>query len=132
MTFLAPLVKGPTEPCVLRHLRTGIALASTIEPAFDPLGRKRGLLGRSGIEPGVAMILAPCAAVHTFFMRFPIDVIFVRRDGTVMKVSGTVKPWRIAIGWGAFAAIECRAGTAAHAGIRRGDALSIELFSICP
>ena len=72
------------------------------------------------------MVLAPCAAVHTFFMRFPIDVVFVRRNGTVEKVVQNVKPWRIAFAPRAFAVIELAGGATAISGTKRGDRLRVE------
>ena len=74
--------------------------------------RNRGLLGHRSFPRGVALVLAPCSAIHTWFMRFPIDVIFANRDGVVVKVCRNVRPWRIAFAWGAFAAIEFAAGEA--------------------
>ena len=122
--FLSPLVGGSSKTLRLRNERTGLALASSIESAFDSATRRRGLLGRDALDPDAALVLAPCSGIHTFFMRFPIDVLFVRRDGVVAKVCGSMKPWRIAIAFGALAVIELRAGAAA--GIERGDVLTID------
>jgi uncharacterized membrane protein (UPF0127 family) len=69
------------------------------------------------------LILAPCAAIHTCFMQFPIDVVFARRDGQILKVCSGVKPWRAAGSLGAFAAIELAAG--AVFAVRRGHRLEI-------
>ncbi len=85
-------------------------LAAHVEPAFDSKARRRGLLGRDAVPENYAMIIAPCGSVHTFFMRMPIDVIFVSRDGTVVKTCRSVKPWRIAGALRAFATIEAAAG----------------------
>jgi len=100
-------------------------MASTLEPAFDSTARRHGLLRRDRIEPGRAIVLAPCAAIHTLFMRFPIDVVFVAKDGTVAKVCASVKPWRTAIAFGAFAAIEIAAGGADESGTAVGDRLRL-------
>jgi len=124
--FLAALFAQPNVPQVLRNERTGLTLATTLEPAFDPPSRRRGLLGREGLDPGVAVILAPCSAIHTLFMRFPIDVVFVRRDGVVTKVCPGVKPWRAAVALAAFAAIELSVGTAAGNGTQPGDRLCLD------
>jgi uncharacterized membrane protein (UPF0127 family) len=102
-------------------------LATVIEPAFESGRRRRGLLGRTGLDPGVSMILAPCGSVHTCFMHFPIDVLFVRRDGTIVKICQRLKPWRAAFAWGAFAAIEFSAGVVARGDVKRGDSLVVEL-----
>ena len=126
MNFLAPLLDAPEHAYVLRNERTGILLATAIEPAFESERRRRGLLGRTGLDPGVAMILAPCGSVHTFFMHFPIDVIFVGRDGIIVKICQCLKPWRTAFAWGAFAAIEFSAGVAAREDVKRGDSLVVQ------
>jgi len=69
------------------------------------------------------MVIAPCSSVHTFFMQFPIDVIFVRRDGRIRKIAANVAPWRLAGSIGAFAVIELAAGAAQAARVERGQTL---------
>jgi uncharacterized membrane protein (UPF0127 family) len=123
-TFLDPLVGMSPVPLVLRNRRNGQLLASTLEPAFDPKRRNKGLLGRDHIEAGSALIIAPCSSIHMFFMKFPIDVIFAAKDGRVLKIR-QVRPWRIAMKPGAFTAIELPAGAAALADTRPGDRLEI-------
>jgi len=105
--------------------RAGV-VATMIEAAFASATRRRGLLGREALAPGAALILAPCSAIHTFFMRFPIDVVFTARDGAVTRVCRQVAPWRIRAAFGAFAAVELPAG-GAHA-VDRGDRLRLEDF----
>jgi uncharacterized membrane protein (UPF0127 family) len=63
--------------------------------------------------------------VHTFGMRFSIDVIFAARDGRVMKIARDVSPRRLAVAWGAFAAIEMAAGEAARRDVAVGDIVEI-------
>jgi hypothetical protein len=120
-TFLSPILTGSAESYVLQNSRTGLVIAGVIEPAFESKTRNRGLLGRAGLDEGSALILAPCSSVHTFFMRFAIDVLFVARDGRVLKVYSTLPAWRIAFALRAFAAIELPAGTAAAFDTRSGD-----------
>jgi uncharacterized membrane protein (UPF0127 family) len=100
-------------------------LAARLEPAFDSATRNKGLLGRAGLEPGGGLVIAPCSSVHTFFMRFPIDVLFAARDGRVVKIRHAVRPWRLALALGAFCVIELPAGTAARCETRPGDRLEI-------
>jgi uncharacterized protein len=123
--FLSPMVAKPDACFRLENERTGGTVASTLEPAFDSLTRRHGLLRRDRLDPGVAIVLAPCAAIHTFFMRFPIDVVFVAKDGTIVKVCSNVRPWRAAIAFGAFAAIELAAGGADASGAAAGDRLRL-------
>ena len=66
---------------------------------------------------------APCTAVHTWFMRFPIDVLFVSKGGVIRKVRNAVHPWRFAIAWRAYAVIELPAGAAGDC--RPGDLVEV-------
>lgn len=107
--FLHDLLRDPDAPWKLRNVSTDAVVASTLLPAFDRRRRNEGLLGRDALGPGVALILAPCSGVHTWFMRFPIDIVFVARGGRVLKVRRSVAPWRLAARPGAFAVIELAA-----------------------
>jgi uncharacterized membrane protein (UPF0127 family) len=107
----------------LTNERTGEPLATTLEIAMDSRQRKKGLLGRDNLEPGHAFVIAPCQGVHTFGMRFPIDVIAVTRDGTVVKTRTNVRPNRIVLAWSAFAIIELRANSLCAAAPLVGDRL---------
>jgi uncharacterized protein len=123
--FLNPLFDHDPSELALWNSRTGGRVARALEPAFGSAERRRGLLGRDGLADGAAVVIAPCTAVHTFFMRFPIDVIFAARDGRVVKVVARVRPWRVAVALGGFAAIELPAGTADRRDVRPGDVLRV-------
>src|SRR5687768_12329149 len=111
--FLQPLLKRtPGDPLRLRNVRSGLSIATTIETAFESADRKKGLLGRDGLAPGQALVIAPTNLVHTFAMRFPIDILFMARDGRVLKVRRAVPARRIAGSWRAFAVVELAAGQA--------------------
>jgi uncharacterized protein len=86
--------------------------------------RLGGLLIRPRLAPGQALVLAPCSSVHTLFMRYAIDVVFVNRAGLVLKVVHQLGPWRAAWCWGACAAIELAAGQAQARGITAGGRIS--------
>ncbi len=75
--------------------RTNGTVASVVEFAVTRTERRRGLLGRNGLDLSAALMLAPCPAVHTAFMRFAIDVVFVDREGRVRKIVRGLAPWRI-------------------------------------
>lgn len=126
MMFLAPLLDRAPDRLVVRNSRDGTMVASAVEAAFDSKSRRKGLLGRSRLEEGRALVLAPCNAVHMFFMRFPIDVLFVTQEGVVVKIVRELAPWRLSASLRAFATIELAAGAAARAGIRVGDRLTVE------
>jgi len=123
--FLAPLLRRQSDFLALVNSRSGQRLADSLTGAFDSASRRTGLLGRSGLEQGQALIIAPTSAIHTFFMRFAIDVAFVRRDGRVVGIRHAMKPWRIALALGAYAAIELPAGTLAGSDTVRGDVLVV-------
>jgi uncharacterized membrane protein (UPF0127 family) len=90
--------------------RTNSTVASIVELAVTRADRKRGLLGRPGLDASAAMMLAPCPAVHTAFMQFTIDVVFVDRDGRIRKIVRGLAPWRMSASLGAYAAIEFTSG----------------------
>lgn len=124
--FLSPLLSHPDMPHHLVNVGRGTVLATRIEAAFDSATRNRGLLGRSGIPAGSAMVIAPSNSVHMFFMRFPLDIVFVAKDGTVVKVRQNVRPWRIAAAWRAFAVVEGPVGMIEQTGTRPGDTLAVQ------
>jgi uncharacterized membrane protein (UPF0127 family) len=70
------------------------------------------------------MLINASPSVHTFFMRFPIDVVFLDKDKTIVRIAHSVRPWRTAGARGAAAALELPAGTAAERGLAAGDTLS--------
>ena len=124
--FLQPLLRRRTDVRpALRNTRSGLTVATSLETAFASADRRKGLLGREGLAPGQAMVIAPTNLVHTFAMRFPIDIVFMARDGRVLKVRPNVPPKRIAGALGAFAVVELAGGQAAASDTRRGDILEV-------
>ena len=104
---------------------TGVPLATSVEAAFDSASRKRGLLGRDELARRHAIVIAPSNAIHTFFMRFAIDVIFATKDGTVVGLRRSLPAWRIAIAPRAYCAIELAAGSIDRDSIAIGDRLIV-------
>jgi uncharacterized membrane protein (UPF0127 family) len=104
----------------------GEVLCGQCEIPESSFGRARGLLGRDRLEPGTGMLIDRAGSVHMFFMRFPIDVVFLDRDWTVVGVRHGLRPWRVAGARRAVAALELPAGAAAAAGVETGDVLVIE------
>jgi uncharacterized membrane protein (UPF0127 family) len=123
--FLSPLVSGDAGAWQLVNARTDAVVADALETAFDSLTRRKGLRGRSNLPRGFALILAPCNAIHTFGMKTAIDVVFVDRQGRVVKVRDDLGGRRVAAAWRAFATIELPAHAAAAAGIESGDVLQL-------
>jgi uncharacterized protein len=123
--FLAPLLQSPERLFGVRNARTGEWVVTRLESAFDSTARRRGLLGRTGLEQGTGLVIAPTNAVHTFSMRFDLDIVFVRRDGRVVRVRRDVPPRRVAVALKAFAVIEVQGGSTRHLDIRAGDHLLV-------
>ena len=88
--------------------------------ADRPWARMRGLLGRTELPRGEGILLRPAGSIHTFFMRFPIDAVFLDREGEVVGVEANLPPWRTAKRRGAKAVLELPAGEAAATRIEPG------------
>ena len=128
--FLSPMLRrssdGASSRFGLRVRDATVWLATDLRPAFDSGSRRRGLLGRDGLAPGEALVIAPCTAIHTARMRFPIDVVFTSREGRILKVAAAVPAWRVRVAWRAFAVVELAAGAAARHGLERGVVLEVQ------
>ena len=98
--------------------------ALALHRADSFLARLGGLLARPPLGDDEALVLAPCSSVHTLFMRYPIDVVFVDRAGRVLKVAADVAPWRAAWCFGAHAVLELRAGQARRHGLQPGASVA--------
>ena len=86
--------------------------------------RLRGLLGRKGLAEGEGLLLRPASSIHTAFMRFTIDAVFVDRENRIVKVAAELRPWRMAACRGSRAVLELPAGEAARRGMRPGVTLT--------
>lgn len=104
----------------LRDAVTGRTLVPVVARTETPHERLRGLLGRHPLAAGEGLLLAPCASVHTFFMRYSIDLVYLDRDGCVVKVVPTLSPWRMSAARRAHATLELAAGGAAAAALHPG------------
>jgi uncharacterized membrane protein (UPF0127 family) len=120
-SFLRPLLGDSPQPYQLVNERNGRVIASRLITAFDSETRRTGLLRHDGFPPGSAMIIAPTNAIHTLFMKFPIDALFAAKDGRVLKARVALPPWRMAAAWGAHAVIELPSHTLADADVKAGD-----------
>jgi uncharacterized membrane protein (UPF0127 family) len=93
--------------------------------ADSPFARMRGLLGRSDLPRTEGVLLRPASSIHTYFMRFPIDVVFLDRDLRVLKTSEHVHPWKAVRAKGAKVVLELRAGEVGRRRLRVGDMLEL-------
>lgn len=104
----------------------GTVIADRALVASTVRERTRGLLGRDGMADGEALVIPDCRQVHTFFMRFQIDVIFLDAQGIVL-LTRSLAPNRISpLVWKAKTVVETPAGTLKRTGVREGDMLSID------
>jgi hypothetical protein len=108
----------------LLNLTRDILLAERAMVAETPASRRRGLLGIDSLPDGSGLLILPCRQVHTFGMRYPIDVVFVDESWTVRRVAHRLKSGRLSpLVLGARAALELPAGKAGETGTVKGDLL---------
>ena len=108
----------------ITNLESGAVLADRAGLARTLLRRAVGLLSRASLPEGEGLVFPRCNSIHTWFMRFPIDVIFVRQ-GRILRVVPEVPPGRVLLAWGADTTIELPAGTIARTSTTQGQALQI-------
>ena len=101
----------------------GRVICARCKIATTPLSRARGLLGRNELPVGEGLLIRPGFSIHTFFMRFPIDAVFLDRSGAVVDVVRRMKPWRAATRLRARAVLELAAGEAERVTLRVGERL---------
>ena len=102
-------------------------LGSAVAVAGSSASRAKGLLGRESLAEGEGLLFKHCSSLHTFFMRFPIDIIFTDRDGRVLKSAEAVPPFRlVAAPLRAHFALEVPVGAIGTSSTREGDRLLFE------
>lgn len=118
----------PQSPNFVRVLNAtrGTEIGDRVEVAGTAARRKTGLLGRTGLGSGEGLWIVPCEAVHTFAMKFAIDLIYLDRKCRVVKVRRAVRPGRISGALRAHSVIELPVGIVAASGTERGDLLQLE------
>jgi uncharacterized protein len=124
-SFVQPLLRDGIAGQTIANVRNGRIVADQLMTAFDSASRRKGLLKRDSFPEGSALIIAPSNAIHTFFMRFAIDVAFVTKDGRVLKTRTAMPARRIAASLRAFAVVELPAGALARSDLKPGDQLVI-------
>ena len=103
-------------------------MADSAEVADTSAKRRTGLLKHSSLEPGDGLWIVPCESVHTFFMKFPIDLVYLNKARKVRKVRKAVPAWRFSGCLFAHSVLELPAGTIESTGTALGDELTIEKF----
>ncbi len=116
---MSPRATGPLRA---DNATRGRPLATRVGVAASPWSRLRGLIGRAPLRAGEGLLIEPCAGIHTFFMGFAIDVVFLDADGVVVAALGPLPPWRMTrIYPGAAAALELPPGRVQATGTVAGD-----------
>jgi uncharacterized membrane protein (UPF0127 family) len=109
------------------NVTRGKLLADRAERALSFVDRFMGLMGRRSLAFGEGMHIAPCNSIHTFFMRIPIDVAFLDRDGLIIKQIPAMPPWRVSsVYFKAHSVLELPAGTLSASETQEGDRLTFE------
>lgn len=120
--FLDGITRMP-HAFTFRLRRTGDFIVTRATLAGDSRSRREGLLKREALSDDEALVIVPTQGIHTFGMRFAIDVVWVDRRGSVVRLSRQVPPGRIRVAWRAFAAVELAAGRIDALGLVPGDRL---------
>jgi uncharacterized membrane protein (UPF0127 family) len=101
----------------------GRVVCDTCHLADKPHTRLRGIMGWKSMRRGEGMLIRPTFSVHTMFVRFPIDVVFLDKEMTVVSIAHDLKPWRFAGARKAKSVLELAAGECRRLGLQRGDRL---------
>ena len=107
----------------------GTVLADRADIADTSAKRRTGLLKHTGLEPGEGLWIVPCEGVHTIGMKFPIDVVFLNRKGTVLKLRHNMGRWRFALSLLAHSVLELPAGRLQETQTQRKDHLVLEKYT---
>ncbi len=111
----------------MKIIKNNMLLTQKATRAKTWLARLKGLLGKEALSPNEALVLSPCNSIHTFFMRFPIDAIFMSSKGKVLHLYSDLKPNRLTVlHLRAKEVIELPAGTIKQWNIHVGDILKFE------
>jgi len=111
---------------VVRNLTRNTVLADAAEVADTSEKRRTGLLKHDRLDPGQGLWIVPCESVHSFFMKFAIDLVYLDRNNKVRKIRHRMVPWRLSACLTAHSILELPAGVVAASGTRAGDQLEME------
>jgi uncharacterized membrane protein (UPF0127 family) len=110
----------------VRNITRQTVLAQAADVADTSAKRRTGLLKHERLEPGEGLWIVPCESVHTFFMKFPIDLVYLDKGKKVRKVRHAVPAWRMSACLTAHSILELPAGMAAETGTVAGDELAFD------
>ena len=110
---------------VVRNQTRNTVLADAADVADTSEKRRTGLLKHDRLDPGQGLWIVPCESVHSFFMKFTIDLVYLDRDRKVRKVRHRMVPWRLSACLTAHSILELPAGAVAASGTEKGDQLEM-------
>ena len=113
----------------LRNLTRGTVVGDAIDIADTSAKRRTGLLKHTGLNAGEGLWIVPCESVHTFFMKFALDLVYLDRRHVVRKAVTNVVPWRMSVCLSAHPIVELPVGAIAASGTVKGDQLAMEPVS---
>jgi uncharacterized protein len=108
-----------TRNLILNGINTDLSVAT----AETFCTRLIGLMGKTSIDTG--LLITDCGSIHTFFMKVPIDAVFIGKDNKVLEIAFNLKPWKVVLPvTGAETTLELAAGSAAKMDIKKGDSIT--------
>jgi uncharacterized membrane protein (UPF0127 family) len=110
----------------VRNETRDTVLAEAADVANTSATRRTGLLKHTGLKAGEGLLIVPCESVHTFFMKFPIDLVYLDKRRKVRKIRHAMPAWRLSACLSAHSVLELPAGTLQRTGTAVGDELSVE------
>jgi uncharacterized membrane protein (UPF0127 family) len=110
----------------VRNKTRGTELGTRVRVADNPWTRFVGLLGASVLQQGDGLHIKPCSSVHMFFMRIPLDIVYLDAEHRVVKLVPGLRPWRISAARGAKSVLELPVGLIEFSGTRVGDELELD------
>jgi len=110
----------------LRNATSGLPVVDRLEIAKTPWARVKGLLGRDGLQAGHGLLIEDCSSIHTWFMRFAIDVVYLDDTLRVRKIVPDLHPWRLSASRDARHVLELPAGALLERPVGIGDILKVE------
>lgn len=104
--------------------QTSVCTVDQVQRTETMFERIRGLLGSAVLKPNTGLWISSCNSIHSFFMSFSIDVLYLDKNNTVVRVIEDMQPWRVNACWPARSVIEFRQGQVAALGIQTGDTVN--------
>jgi uncharacterized protein len=121
-----PQVLATMQTMRIENTTRNTTLADQANKAANFMSRGRGLMMAPPLPQGGGLVIEPCNSIHMFFMRYPLDIVFLSKEGNVVFMYKGIKPWRVGrVVRGARLAVELPEGAIESTGTELGDRVSI-------